>query len=339
MSAPIKPPYDPELEASLKVSGIYVLDLDPANLAAVQRDLRAMSLTVRESLENEGLIVEDHSAKAPDGADIPFHHVHDADTRAPRPCLVYIHGGGLVLGTPWDSAPEFRRWIEDFGASVITVDYRLAPQVTAPTLVEDCYAVVHEVHARAAELGIDPDGIVLVGLSAGGGLAAGTALLARDRQGPPLCGQLLLAPMLDPDADGDSARQHPDGPWNRVENTAAWKLALGDAEAVGASAPARADSLKDLPPALLEVGSAELFRTEVVEYATRIWRVGGDAELHVWSGGFHGFGSYVHAAVAQGAIDARRNWLARRLGRVPRELPAAGAPAAEEPASAAPASA
>lgn len=312
-----RPDYDPELEASLQIAGVYVLDFEPGNLASVREGVREWALAGRTALEDAGILIEDLTVTAHDGAEITYHHVRQAASPAPRPCIVYVHGGGMVIGSPWDSAIEYRRWVEEFGASVVTVDYRLVPEVIAPSPVEDCYAVLSDVHKRASELGIDPDGIVIAGLSAGGGLAAGTAILARERGGPPLCGQLLMAPMLDPRAEGDSTRQVPDGPWNREENRAAWALTLGPdgVAAAGANAPACVESLAGLPPALLEVGSAEIFRTEVVDYATRIWREGGDAELHVWSGGFHGFQSYTHATVTQGVLDSRRNWLSRRLGR------------------------
>lgn len=320
---PVRPAYDPELASSLLAAGpVYVLDFDTEALVALQSELRAHAEASRTELENQGLVVADLSVLAADGHPIALHHVFSPASGAPRPCIVYVHGGGMVLGTPWDSATDFVRWIDDFGVSVVSVDYRLAPHVKAPTPVEDCFAALVYVYEHAAALGVDREALVIAGLSAGGGLAAGAALLARDRGGPPLRGQLLIAPMLDPDADGDSARQVPDSPWNRAENATAWGLVLdgvapGDA---AANAPARAASLAGLPPALLEVGSAEIFRSEVIDYARRIWRVGGDAELHVWSGGFHGFGAYPHAAVTQAAIETRRNWLGRLFGYGPREV-------------------
>lgn len=321
-ASPVRPAYDPELASSLVAVGpVYVLDFAPESLAAIQQDIRSGSAAARIELEDHGFVVADFAATSADGYRVPLHHVFAPASGAPRPCIVYIHGGGLVVGTPWDGAADFTRWIEDFGVSVVTVDYRLAPHVKAPILVEDCYAALTFVHEHATELGVDPGAVVVAGMSAGGGLAAATALLARDRGGPAVRAQLLLAPMLDPDADGDSARQQPDGPWNRTENATAWRLVLDGVAPRDAAvnAPARAASLADLPPALLEVGSAELFRTEVVDYAARIWRAGGDAELHVWSGGFHGFCAYPHAAVAQAAIESRRSWLGRVFGYGPRE--------------------
>ncbi|MEV4775968.1 alpha/beta hydrolase [Microbacterium sp. LWH12-1.2] len=320
---PVRPAYDAELASSLRAAGgPYVLDFDDIDLLQkIQANVRATSDVSRGELEALGLVVLDHHALAHDGYRVPLHHVFSPSSSSPRPCIIYIHGGGMIMGTPWDGVTDFPRWIADFGVSVVTVDYRLAPTAKAPTLVEDCYAALRHVHASAAEWGIDPAAIVVAGMSAGGGLAAGTAVLARDRGGPALRGQLLMAPMLDPDSDGDSMRQQPSGPWNREENSAAWKMVLDGVpeNEVGCNAPGRVPRLGDLPPALLEVGSAEIFRTEVIDYAGRIWQVGGDAELHVWSGGFHGFQSYPHAAVTQAAIESRRNWLGRLFGYGPQE--------------------
>ena len=320
---PIRPAHDPELESSLLASGgPWVLDFDRATLDRIRADIRNRDEESRAELKARGLVVVDLHARASDGHEIPMHHVFSTTSIGPRACIFYVHGGGMVLGTPWDSSADFIRWIADFGVSVVTVDYRLAPAVSAPIPVEDCYAGLAHVHERAAEYGIDPAAIVVAGLSAGGGLAAGTALLARDRVGPPLAGQLLMAPMLDPAGDGESMRQLPHGPWNSEENAAAWALVLDGvaADVARYNTPGRFEGLADLAPAYLEVGSAEILRSEAIDYANRIWRVGGDAELHVWSGGFHGFQAYPHAAVAQAAIEARRSWLARVLGYGPQEV-------------------
>jgi acetyl esterase/lipase len=319
---PIRPPYDPELESSLAAAGgPWVMDFDPSVISAIHADIRSHAEEWREELRDEGLVVVDLTAQTPDGHALPLHHVFSTDSSRPRPCIYYIHGGGMVLGTPWDSRADFARWIADFGVSVVTVDYRLAPAVRAPIPVEDCYAGLVHVSEHASEYGIDADAIVVAGLSAGGGLAAGTALLTRDRNGPPLRGQLLMAPMLDPDGGTDSMRQRPDGPWNSSENAAAWRLVLEGVRTADAlhNTPSRVRTLEGLPPAFLEVGSAEIFRSEVIDYANRIWRVGGSAELHVWNGGFHGFQAYPHAAVTQAAIESRRSWLGRMFGYGPQE--------------------
>jgi acetyl esterase/lipase len=208
---------------------------------------------------------------------------------------------------------------QELGTAVVSVEYRLAPETRHPGPVEDCYAGLVWSAAHAQELGIDPQRIVLVGGSAGGGLAAGVALIARDRGGPAVLGQMLICPMLDDRNDTPSAVQMAGlGVWDRTSNETGWNALLGDARgADGVSpyaAPARAADLSGLPPAFIDVGSAETFRDEDVSYASRIWQAGGVAELHVWPGGFHGFaGMAPHAAVSKGAAAAPLQWLRRLL--------------------------
>ena len=159
----------------------------------------------------------------------------------------------------------------------------------------------------------------IAGASAGGGLAAAVTLLARDRGGPALIGQLLMCPMLDDRNDTVSARQMAGlGVWDSTSNETGWTALLGDArggpDVSPYGAPARATDLSGLPPTFIDVGSAETFRDEDVTYASRIWQAGGVAELHVWPGGYHGYFLFApHAQVSQETLAARVQWLRRLL--------------------------
>ncbi len=185
--------------------------------------------------------------------------------------------------------------------------------------MEDCYAGLVRAAEHARELGIDADRIIIGGKSAGGGLAAALALLTRDRGGPAPIGQLLLCPMLDDRNTTFSSHQMAGVDiWDRTSNATGWQALLGDR--FGApdlspyAAPARATDLSGLPPAYIDVGSVETFRDEDVAYADALWRAGGQAELHVWPGAFHGFDSLApEAALSQDARDARTRWLRRVL--------------------------
>jgi acetyl esterase/lipase len=208
------------------------------------------------------------------------------------------------------------------GMAVVSVEYRLAPETPHPGPVEDCYAGLGWASAHAEELNIDPEQIVVGGASAGGGLAAAVALLARDRNGPAVLAQLLMCPMLDDRNDSPSARQMRGlGIWDASSNATGWNALLGEGVRGGPdvslyAAPARATDFAGLPPAFIDVGTAETFRDEDVAYASRIWQAGGEAELHVWPGGFHGFDVVApDAAISQDAIAARAAWLRRQLGR------------------------
>jgi acetyl esterase/lipase len=208
----------------------------------------------------------------------------------------------------------------ELGAVVVSVEYRLAPEHPHPAPVEDCYAGLVWTAEHADELGIDPQRLLIYGGSAGGGLSAGTALLARDRGGPPLSHQILLCPMLDDRGITQSSQElDGEGVWDRNANLTGWTALLG-ADRGGPdvspyAAPARATDLSGLPPTYLDVGTVETFRDETIEYAARLARAGVSVELHVWAGAFHGFEGFApQAAVSQDSRAARRGYLRRALG-------------------------
>lgn len=207
----------------------------------------------------------------------------------PTPAIYQIHGGGMILGDRRTALPDVLDLAISVGAAVISVEYRLAPEHPHPAPVEDCYAGLLWVAANTAELNIDPDRIVVAGPSGGGGLAAATALLARDRGGPALAGQMLPAPMLDDRNNTTSARQMAGrGVWDRTSNETGWTALLGDArggpDVSPYAAPARATDLSGLPPAFSYGGSAEVprrgRRLRLGHLAGR--RTGGVARLVRW---------------------------------------------------------
>ncbi|MBN9201531.1 MAG: alpha/beta hydrolase [Microbacterium chocolatum] len=236
------------------------------------------------------------------------------------PGIFHTHGGGMIIGDRFTGAEEYLNWVMDLDAVVVSLEYRLAPENPDPAPVDDCYAGLVWTAAHAEELGIDPARLVIGGASAGGGLAAGVTLKARDLGGPALAGQLLIYPMLDDRNQTVSSHQVDGfGVWDRGSNDTGWDALLGDRRKTDAvsiyAAPARATDLTNLPPAFIDVASAEVFRDEDVAYATRIWEQGGVAELHVWPGGFHGFDAMApQAALSLRARAARLDWLRRILG-------------------------
>ncbi|QZY51653.1 alpha/beta hydrolase [Leucobacter tenebrionis] len=327
-SRPAPVPYDPELESGLA----FFLDLVeriPLRAHTILEN-RAHFETVIPPIEAQadGRAVEwEHrTIPGPAGApDVEVTIVRPSDSSRrlteTRPGVLGIHGGGYVLGTRFFGTGELIDLAERYGTVGVAVEYRLAPEHPAPAAAEDCYAALAWMARHAAELGVDPDRIVVSGASAGGGLTAAVALMARDRGGPALAGQLVGCPMIDDRNATVSAWQYDGiGAWDRNNNDTGWDAALG-ADRGGErvhpyQAPARATDLSGLPPAFIEVGSAEVFRDESVDYASRIWAAGGEAELHVWSGGYHGFtGFSPDAAVSRAANDARDSWWRRILAR------------------------
>lgn len=318
-----RPPFDPELAAVLAARGSEVVvsmrpdEIVPLRARAATRE--AVLAAVPPTFD-----VAEHRVPGPDGgADVEVVLLRPASAGGALPCLLHLHGGGLVTGTAWDDVLPLLGLAEDEGCAIASVGYRLAPEHGYPAALEDGYAVLTWLVTHAPELGLRPDGVVLEGISAGGGLAAALALLARDRGGPRPAGQMLACPMLDDRNDTHSARQMEGvGAWDRSANATAWRAYLGELAGTGAvpvyAAPGRATDLGGLAPTFLDVGSAETFRDETVDLARRIWAAGGDAELHVWPGGFHGFYYFEpDAALSRDARAARARWLHRLLSRLP----------------------
>ncbi|WP_416982114.1 alpha/beta hydrolase [Streptomyces sp. T028] len=319
----VPPPFDPELAAALELigemiqPGMTMEDIETVRQGPGISMLADMDLTVGGAFE-----AEDRTVPGPEGApDISLlicRPTAPAPAR-PRPVVYHVHGGGMVLGNNRVGVDVALDWARELDMVVVSVEYRLAPENPHPAPVEDVYAGLLWTAEHAKELGADPERIVITGASAGGGLCAALALLLRDRGGPRLLGQLLECPMLDDRNDTPSSHQMAGlGIWDRTANETGWTALLGERrggpDVSPYAAPARAEDLSGLPPAFLDVGSAETFRDEVVAYASRIWQAGGVAELHVWPGGFHGFDGFApQAALSGSARRAHLDWLRRLL--------------------------
>jgi acetyl esterase/lipase len=251
------------------------------------------------------------------------------------PCLYLLHGGGFVSGTRFSDLALFLDWVLAFPVAVASLEYRLAPEHPGAVPFDDSFRGLQWILDNAAELEVDGDRLVIAGSSAGGGLAASVALTARDSGGPRAIALLLMSPMLDHRNSSVSAAQFRDaGNWTSRDNEQAWNALLPQRQAASPYAsisPSHASRLDGLPPTYIDVGSAEVFRDEGVEFATRIWAAGGQAELHVWDGGFHCFELVQPAAaLSRRAWISRNTWLARVLGvDLPLAPPKGGDPDAQ----------
>jgi acetyl esterase/lipase len=230
------------------------------------------------------------------------------------PCVYSIHGGGYVLGSNVMDDVLFDALCPKVGVVGVSVEYRLAPETPYPGPLEDCYRGLVWTFEHAAELGIDPGGIGVMGVSAGGGLAAALCLLARDRGEVRVAFQLLDQPMLDDRQATPSSREDGLPVWSRNSNTFGWKSYLGDLygrdEVPPTAAPARATDLSGLPPTLVSVGAVDGFRDEDVEYAQRLNQAGVATELHVYPGACHGFNLLApNAAVSRQCNRNIEDWL------------------------------
>ncbi|MEV4568427.1 alpha/beta hydrolase [Nonomuraea sp. NPDC049419] len=317
------PNLDAELRAGVEqaaqMPSIDFASLTHEALAQHRAELNAM-LAAAPRPETE-VSIEDRMVPGPAGAqDVRVRVYRPAEAGENRPALYWIHGGGMIIGKPEMDDEMIVRYVERLGLVAVSVDYRLAPEHPHPAPVEDCYAGLAWTAKNAAELGIDPARLAVGGASAGGGLAAATVLLARDRGGPDVAFQLLICPMLDDRNVTPSSHAFADAVvWPRSANLYGWKALLGDLAGTGDvspyAAPARATDLSGLPPAFVDVGELEVFRDECVDYAQRLAQAGVSTEFHLFPGAFHGFDMMLpDAELSRRARAAREAALKRAFG-------------------------
>ncbi|BBH24066.1 esterase [Paenibacillus baekrokdamisoli] len=230
------------------------------------------------------------------------------------PSLLWIHGGGYVLGHPDSDDALCERFVVEANCVVVSVDYRLAPEHPYPAAIEDCYAALKWMADSAVELNIDITRIAIAGASAGGGLTAALSLMARDKGGPAISFQMPLYPMIDDRNLSVSSHEITtnNSVWNRTNNVAAWSLYLGELSGGDISqyaAPSRAESYLGLPPTYTCVGQLDPFRDETIEYVSRLAEAGIDVEFHLYPGCFHAFELAVPKAevslrASKGYVDA-----------------------------------
>ena len=314
-----RPPFDPDLTAALAELAAGSTPVTTETLEQRRAPVESPADLTSADLEAAGLIRRDVTVPGHEGAPVTLSIIQRADHTV-GPGLYHLHGGGMILGTRFSGTRGYLDWITELDAVLVTAEYRLAPEFPDPTPVEDAYAGLVWTAEHAKELGIDR--LFGLGSSAGGGLMAGCALLARDRRGPELAGQVLLCPMLDDRQATASQRQFGSvyAGWDSRSNAFGWAALLGDT--VGGpdvsvyAAPARATDLVGLPPTYLDCGTTDLFRDEDVAFASALLSAGVDTELHLWAGGFHGFELCApQAPVSIAAHAARTAWLRRRLAR------------------------
>ena len=284
---------DPELEAFIPL-------FPPADLtdpAAARKNLAGLAAAV-PAPDTTGMEIEDRTVPADPDVPVRIYRPHQA-----QGAIVWLHGGGFVMGDLDTEHPWAARLADGTGAVVVSVGYRLAPEQRFPAALDDAYAVLTWTVEHAADLGIDPARIAVGGHSAGAGLAAAVALRARDQQGPPIHFQLLNQPELDDRQETWSARQFTDTPWmTRDKLAATWRHYLGSTPASPYAAPARADDLSGLPSAYVATAEFDPLRDEAIGYALRLLQAGVPVELHQWPGTFHGSQAILSAEVSQRQI-------------------------------------
>jgi acetyl esterase/lipase len=298
---------DPELRPIL--GGFELPPIDAEGITSIRN-------TPFPGLELSGAVVRtDHVV--PGDPPVPVRVHRPAGVDGALPAIVTIHGGGYVIGTYDMDDVLHDEWGPELNTVGVSVEYRLAPETPYPGPVEDCYAALRWTHEHAEELGVDRTRVGVYGLSAGGGLASGLALLARDRGEFPLAFQLLDCPMLDDRQVTPSLGAAGLYVWDAQSNDFGWRSYLGDlygsADVPPYAAAARATDLVGLPPTCVVVGAIDGFRDEDIDYARRLNQAGVPCELHVIAGLPHAYQLVPDAHAVRLAEHCKKDWLARQL--------------------------
>lgn len=273
---------------------------------------------VREGMESsptspiaEDILVEDRIINGPEGNPLRLRIYKLRGETKTLPALLWIHGGGYVIGTPEGDDGLCQRFVKGAGCVVVSVDYRLAPEHPYPAPLEDCYSALQWLANNSETLNIDKNRIGIAGASAGGGLTAALALLAKDRQGPSLICQMPLYPMINDLNDSFSNKEITgDFIWNYSLNESGWSMYLGDLKESENipyyAAPARAtvEDLQGLPYTYTCVGQLDPFRDETLQYVTKLAQAGVDVDFHLYAGAYHAFETLnPHSDIANKALQ------------------------------------
>ena len=294
---------DPELKGPIKM---MLSQMPPTNfndLPAARTASKQMMATMKTQMPViPGVITEDQSIPGPKGSpDINVRIYRPEKQIGLLPALLWIHGGGYMLGDIDQEDLTAKQFTLSAECIIASVEYRLAPEHPYPAPLEDCYAVLKWLSTHADELRIDRSRIAVGGGSAGGGLASGLAILARDRAEVKTTFQLLVYPMINDCNIAPASNALPDAIlWTRESNLIGWRSYLGcepGVEGISCYAAAyRAENLEGLPATYIAVGDLDLFAQEDIEYSRRLVAAGIPTELHVYPGGCHAFDMLVPSA-------------------------------------------
>ena len=299
---------DPQIAPMLDMPS---LDLTAETLA----EIRANPLFTGAEVPPPPFPVSEAFAPVEGAPDVRLLIMNPPSQAQDRGAILHLHGGGMVVGTPDRAVADKPQLALEHDCVVVSVDYRLAPETPFPGPQEDNYAALLWLADNAAGLGVDPGRIVVMGESAGGGLAASLALMARDRAGPKLAGQVLIYPMLDWRTGGpdDLYRNRHTGEfvWTREKNRFGWEALRGGYsptdERKAWFSPALGENLSGLAPTYISTGALDLFLDEDLDYARRLIDCGVPTELHVYPGAIHAFEMVPGTGLAeQAAMDLRR---------------------------------
>jgi acetyl esterase/lipase len=293
---------DPELVEPVKMMLSQPMGINLENLPAIRASSQKMQALLKSQMpEIKGVLTEDRKIPGDRVKREVSVRIYTPEKKSGLlPGLIWIHGGGYILGSAEQDDPLVKQLSLQANCITVSVDYCLAPENPYPDPLEDCYSALKWLASQAEKIGVNPARIAVGGASAGGGLAAGLALLARDRAEVKISFQLLIYPMLDDRNTKNSGKQRDALFWDLSNNYTGWKAYLGcepGSEKIECYAsPARAEKLAGLPPAYITVGDLDLFALEDIDYAARLISAGVSCELHVYPGAPHAFDMMAPAA-------------------------------------------
>ncbi|KAI9897677.1 hypothetical protein N3K66_007533 [Trichothecium roseum] len=317
-----RPPFDPEIHALV---GDSMKDyFRPGGLQPL-RDMIENLCTLESVTDGTVFTHTERSVPSPDGPDAaPITlsvFTPKTGESGNRPCIFFMHSGGVVIGNRFTSFKDSLDWGETTNAVVITTEYRLAPEHPYPAGLNDCWAAFNWIHYHAADLGIDATRVAVTGQSAGALMATAVTMMAKEKGGPKIAALLIDTGMMDDRGITNSAEQFDEATvtLDRISNDTCWdahlgKLVRGSDDVPPYAAPNRATDLSGFPPTYVDCGGSEFARDDNIDFARKLMKCGVETELHVWTGAPHGFTQMApEASLSREARRMRGNWLKRIL--------------------------